>query len=144
MRFVDFIIDKLVHGFNWIGNLLYKMFSFLAPVIGFLWDLLQGISYLIMQLALVVWAIIKIFVALFQFLGAIVIGFFRTILSFLTIDYSAYPVNYPSTSYQGMSYVVHWLNIGGWIDVVPYIILSLFWLMFAVAVIKLFGSGANS
>ena len=143
MRFVDFIVGKLVQGFNWIGNLLYKMFSFLAPVIGFLWELLQGIGYLIMQLALVVWGIIKLFGALIQFFGAIVVGFFRTIFSFMTIDYNAYPVNYPSTSYQGMAYVVQWLNLGGFLDVVPYIILALFWLLFAVSVIKLLGSGGS-
>lgn len=143
MKFVDFVVGKIVEGFNALGKLIYNMFSFLAPVLGFLWELLQGIGYFIVQLALVVWAVIKLFTALLQFFGALVVGFFRTIFSFLTIDFNANPINYPSESMTGMSYVAQWLNVGGMLDVLPYVILAVVWLLFVVAVFRLFAAGGG-
>lgn len=143
MRFVDFLVSKIVEGFNAIGKLIYNLFSFLAPVLGFLWELLQAIGYFVVQLALVIWGVIKLFTALLQFFGAIVLGFFRTIFGFLVIDYDAHAINYPSESMRGMSYVAEWLNVGGWLNVLPLVILAVIWILFAVAVFRLFSAGGG-
>lgn len=144
MRFVDFLVSKIVKGFNFIGDMIFKLMEFLATPLGYLLELLKGIFYFIYQLFNVVVHILMIFVALFQFLGAIVVGFFRTIFSFLTINYDQVQTYYPSTVGQGITSVIDLLSPTGFMTIVPYVLLAFVWLYFVIRIIKLFGTGGST
>ncbi|MNY41652.1 hypothetical protein D3C86_1764830 [compost metagenome] len=101
---------------------------------------LDGIWYFLTKLFLIVVAVIKIFVALFQFLGAIALGFMRTIQGFLWVDFSNVP-KYPSTSYTGLKLVSDFLGPTGMMTVFPMVLLAIVWLVFVLRIFALIGDG---
>ncbi|MFD5022373.1 hypothetical protein ACFWMP_26065 [Paenibacillus sp. NPDC058367] len=141
MTFVNSLLSFLSRSMSFLGDFFSKLLSFLAYPLGWLISFLDGIWYFLTVLFKIVVAVIMIFVALFQFLGAMALGFLRTIQSFLWIDFSSTPLNYPSTSYTGLKLVSEFLGPTGIMTVVPMIMLAVVWLLFVLRVFALLGDG---
>ena len=141
MTFVNVLMSFLSGAFSWLGDAFNKLFNFLAVPFGWLIWLLDGIWYFLVTLFNIAVAVLHIFVSLFQFLGALILGFLRTIKGFLVIDFSQTPVNYPSTSYTGLKLVADFLQPIGLMTVVPMVLLAVLWLLFILRVFALFGDG---
>lgn len=143
MKFVDALLQLLQSGFNFLGDQLYKLFSFLAKPMSYIYYFFEGIFYFLYQLFNIVVKIVMIFVAMVQLFAALVAGFVRTILSMLTINFNNVP-HYPSSSGQGITAVMTLLGDAGMLTVVPYIVLAILWFYFIKKIIGLIGgvSGA--
>lgn len=140
MTFVDTLMSFLSGAFSVIAKGIQTLLNFLTVPLGWLVALIEGIWYFLTKLVTVVIKVIDIFIALFQFLGAIILGFMRTIKGLLFIDFSRTPINYPSATSKGMSLVVDKiLQPVGFMTVVPGILLALVWLFFVYKVIGLLG-----
>ena len=139
MTFVNFLVGKLINGFNFVGDMLYKFISFLAKPLSYVYYFFDGVFYFVMQLALVVWKIISLFVALFQFFGALVAGFFRTITSFLAIDFTSSPVHFPSSSLRGLQVILNLIAPMGLLSVLPLVLIAVVWFIFVKRMIGLLG-----
>lgn len=145
MTFVDTLMSFLSGAMSFIADGFTKLFHFLAVPLGWIVSLIEGIWYFITCLFQVLVAFIDIFVALFQFLGALSLGFFRTITGLLTIDYSKTPIHYPSETQTGMSVVLdNILAPTGFLTVVPMICLAIVWLLFVIAIFGLLGGEKDS
>lgn len=140
MRFADTLLGWLSGALSFIGDGFNKILDLLAYPLGWIVALIEGIWYFISALFRIAIGIIDIFIALFQFLGALFMGFFRTIQGLLSINFTSTPVSYPSASQQGISVVLEKiLAPAGFLTVVPMICLSVVWLLFILAVFKLMG-----
>jgi hypothetical protein len=144
MTFVDSLLTLLQSGFGFIGDMIYQLVQFLAKPLSYVYSFFEGIFYALLKLFEVVVLIVKIFTAFIQFFGAIVAGFFRTLFSMLTIDFSQTPINYPSISYQGIQVVIDLVQPMGLLTVVPSICLALIWFFFVKQMIGLVGGGITS
>ncbi|RJG23299.1 hypothetical protein [Paenibacillus thiaminolyticus] len=140
MTFVDTLMRYLSGAFDVLASGIQKLLEFLSYPLGWLVALIEGIWYFLTSLVQVVILVIDIFIALFQFIGALFLGFFRTIKGLLWIDMSKTPVNYPGASGDGID-VVKDMVLGpiGFLDVVPYGLLAIVWLLFIVRVFSLLG-----
>ncbi|WP_103110845.1 hypothetical protein [Brevibacillus reuszeri] len=136
MKFVNVLMQFLSDSVAFLGNLFSKLLEFLAVPLGWIVSFLEGIWYFLTVLFDIVVAVIKIFVALFQFLGALAVGFFKTIKMFLVPDFSRTPIHYPGGMKTGMDEVIKVVDPVGFLDVVPLIFLAVIWLLF---IIRLFG-----
>lgn len=139
MKFVDKLLSMIGDTARFIGDMIFKLIEFLAKPLSYLWYFLDGIFYFFYQLFLVVAQIIMIFVAILQFFGALVLGFFRTLKSFLVIDFNATPINMPSTSYLGVQEVLKVIDPMGLLSVVPMIATALIWFFFIKKILGLLG-----
>jgi len=143
MTFVDTLMSWLSRAFGWLGDIFSKLFDFLAVPFGWLISILEGIWYFLTVLFSIVVAVIKIFVALFQFLGSLILGFMRTIKQLLVIDFSQTPVNYVSETGTGIKVIVDLLEPVGFLTVVPMVLLAIVWIYFIIRVFALLGGEAN-
>lgn len=140
MTFVNTLMSFLSGAFKVIGNGIQTLLNFLAVPLGWLVSLIEGIWYFLTKLVTIVIKVIDIFIALFQFLGSLALGFLRTIKALLFIDFSRTPVNYPSSTGTGMQLVVDKvLQPVGFLNVIPAVLLALLWLFFVIRVIGLLG-----
>lgn len=140
MTFVDVLMIFLSGAFKILGDGLQALLNFLAVPLGWIVALIEGIWYFLTQIVAVVIEVIDIFIALFQFLGSLFVGFFMTIKGLLIIDFSKTPVNYPSSTSQGIQVVVEKvLEPVGFMTVVPGILLAVLWLLFVIRTIGLLG-----
>lgn len=134
--------DKIIEGFNnfigFIGNMFKYLFDFLEKPLMLLYQLLDGIFYFFYQLFNVVVAIVKIFVASFQFIGSMILGLFRTIKLWLTVDVTP-DTNFPSATHQGFQTVIDLVAPTGLLTVVPLVALAFLWFFFVIKMIGLFG-----
>jgi phage-related protein len=142
MKFVDALLSLVSGGFNFLADLIYKLFSFLAKPLSYVYYFFEGVFYFLFQLFNIVVKVVMIFVGLFQLFIALVAGFVRTIMSMLTINYTA--PHYPSASGQGITAVTDILNASGMLTVVPYIVLAVIWMYFVKRMIGLLGGGSNA
>lgn len=143
MTFVDTLLNFLYKCFSFIGDAIGSLMNLLAYPLGWIISFLEGIWYFLTVLFSVVVAVIKIFVALFQFLGALILGFMRTIKGLLFIDFSQTPLHYPSETGTGMSLVMGFLEPIGFLTVVPMVLLAIVWLYFVIRVFALLGGEAS-
>lgn len=139
MKFVDKLLGLIASGFNKMIDGFLLVIQFFAKPLSYLLEFLKGIFYFIYKLGEVAVAVIKLFVALFQFFIAIIAGIFRTIKSWLTINPSAGDVSFPSVSNRGFGVVMDILQPTGLLTVVPIVALAFVWFFFAMRVVSLFG-----
>lgn len=144
MTFVNALLSMLSKGFNFLGDMLARLIEFIAKPLSYVFYFFDGVFYFLFQLFNVVVKIIMIFVAMVQFFGAIVVGFVRTIMKMLSIDFNASPPNYPGGSYKGIQAVLDVFQPLGVLTVVPLIILAITWFLFVKQIIGLIGGGARS
>lgn len=145
------MIEKILNGFTlviaWLGNLFGRLFTFLGNLFSELFDLLakplsyvlsffDGVFYFITVLFNVAVKCIQIFVALFQFLGSIILGVLRTIRLWLTVSISP-NTKFPSASNQGFQTVIDLLMPTGLMTVVPMVAIAFLWFFFIVKIIGL-------
>lgn len=141
MTLVHTLMNWLASFGAFIADFFGKLLSFLAYPLGFLLSILDGIWYFLTKLFYVVVAVIHIFVSLFQFLGALGLGFLRTIRGFLTVDFSQTPLHYPSWSNNGLQLVYDVLSPTGLMTVVPSVFLAVIWILFILRIFALLGDG---
>ncbi|WP_348623371.1 hypothetical protein ABFT51_20785 [Paenibacillus peoriae] len=139
MTFIETLSFYLTSFANLVADGFTKLFSFLSTPLGWLIWLIEGIWYFLTKLFEVVVAILDIFVSLFQFFGALLVGFLRTIKGLLWIDFGQTPIYYPSTVSIGMKTVVDALSPTGLLTVVPLVMLAIVWLFFVYKVFALLG-----
>lgn len=145
--------DKIIDGFNkfisFIGKLFKSLFDliagafnalldFLEKPLALLYHLLDGIFYFFYQIFNVVVAIIKIFVASFQFIGSLILGVFRTIKMWLTINITP-DTNFPSATHEGFKTVIDLVAPTGLLTIVPLVSIAFLWFYFVIKMIGLFG-----
>ncbi|EEK86454.1 hypothetical protein GH836_26155 [Bacillus thuringiensis] len=136
-KFVKF----LKGGFEAVIKSLKTLIDFLATPFQYLLDFLKGIFYFIEKLFQVVVAIIKLFVALFQFLGAVIAGFFRTLYSWLSPSFDGSNVSFPSASMKGFKTATDILLPTGLLTVVPMVVTCFIWYLFVKKLMDLFRGG---
>lgn len=95
---IDMLLNLLKSGFEGIMKMVYMLFDFIGKAFGLLFWFLDGIFYFVGQLFLVLIKVVMLFVALFQFLGAIVVGFLKTIGNMLVMHAST--PNLPSKNWR--------------------------------------------
>lgn len=139
MKFVDKLLGLISQGFGKIIDALFKFIQFLATPLSYLLEFLKGIFYFIYKFFEIAGHIIMIFVAMFQFLFALIAGVFRTIKNWLTINPSASDVSFPSMSHRGFGVVTDLLQPTGLMTVVPMVALAFLWFYFILKIIGLFG-----
>lgn len=144
MTFVDSLLTMLSKAFGFIGDMLYSIIQFLAKPLSYIYYFFDGVFYFLYQLFNVVVKVIMIFVALVQFFGSIVLGFLRTVMKMLTVDFSSTPIHYPDSSLQGITVVLDLVRPMGLLTVVPLIILALTWFYFIKKMIGLLGGVGGS
>lgn len=93
---------------------------------------------------MVVVGIVKLFVGLLQLLGALIAGFTRTIMSFLTVDFNSTPKNVLNETATGIDVVMNLLAPTGVLTVVPYICLAMIWFVFIKQMIGLIGGRVSA
>lgn len=139
MKFVDKLLTFLKTAIDNIIDALFAFIEFLAKPLSYLLAFLEGVFYFVMQVFEVAVSVVMIFVALFQFILALITGVFRTIGNWLTVNPSVNDVTFPSTTYQGFEVVIDLLQPTGLLTVVPMICLALLWFFFVIKIIGLFG-----
>lgn len=144
MKFVDFLVSKLVSGFNLLTDMLYNLFSFLAKPLSYVFYFFDGVFYFFYEVALIVWKVISIFIALLQFFVAIVSGFVRFIVTMVSPSFDQTPVHYPSSSQQGLQVVMDVLQPTGLLTVAPLVCLAILWVYFIKKMIGLLGGDIKS
>jgi hypothetical protein len=138
LNFIEQILDGFKHVGEWIVDGFTALFNLLAKPLSYLYYFLDGIFYFITVLFDIAIKVINIFVALFQFIGALILGFVRTLQMLLTPSFSA-PVNLPSSSNQGLNVVLDLVAPMGILNIVPYICLAFVWFFFVMRILALFG-----
>uniref|UniRef100_UPI00203BAC23 hypothetical protein n=1 Tax=Bacillus cytotoxicus TaxID=580165 RepID=UPI00203BAC23 len=138
-RFTSF----LKGGFEAVIGSIKKGLDFLATPIEYLFEFLKGIFYFVEKFFQVVVAIIKLFVALFQFLGAVITGFFKTLYSWLTPSFNGGDVGFPSASMRGFKTATDILLPTGLLTVVPAVVTCFLWYLFVRKLMDLFGGGKH-
>lgn len=138
MKFVDKLFKLLSDGFNTLIHAFTTLFKWLGKIIGYLVEFFEGIFYFIWKIFEVAIAVVKIFVALFQFIFALGAGIFRTIKSWITVSPQK-DLSFPSVSMKGFSVVTDILQGTGILTVVPMVALAFLWFFFVLKMIGLFG-----
>jgi hypothetical protein len=158
LMFMNFAVgasfaDKIIQGFNSILSFIAKTFGglfdliatgfnkliqFLAKPLAYLYAFLEGVFYFFTKLFDIAVAIVKIFVACFQFVLALIAGIFRTIKRWLTVQPKE-DLNFPSVSNKGFETVMDIVEPTGLLTVVPMVALAFLWFFFAIKMIGLFG-----
>lgn len=146
-------IEKILDGFNKVLAFLGGVFSglfqliadgfnkllhFIQKPLTYLYYFLEGIFYFFIKLFDVVVLVVKIFVALFQFIFALGAGILRTITKWLTVDLSP-NTKFVSSTYSGFQTVMDLLQPTGLLTVVPLVALAFLWFFFVIKMIGLFG-----
>lgn len=146
-------IEKIIDGFNavisFLGALFQPLFDliadgfnalldFLEKPLALLFHFLDGIFYFFVQLFNIVVLVIKIFVAFFQFLGALILGVFRTIKMWLIPSLSG-DTNFPSATHAGFKTVIDLVAPTGLLTIVPMVAIAFVWFYFIIKMIGLFG-----
>lgn len=132
-------LSKLFNGlFSLIANAINELMSFLAKPLAYLLAFLEGIFYFFTKLFDIAVAIVKICVACFQFVGALIAGIFRTIYKWLTVS-PVQDLSFPSVSNQGFKAVIDQVQGTGLLTVVPMVALAFLWFFFVIKMIGLFG-----
>ncbi|MDY8049652.1 hypothetical protein UY416_25515 [Paenibacillus polymyxa] len=139
MTFIEALTFYLTSLLKLVFNGFTNLLSYLSEPLSWLVWLIEGIWYFLTKLFEVVVAILDIFVSLFQFFGALLVGFLRTIKGLLWIDFGQTPIYYPSTVSIGMKTVVDALSPTGLLTVVPLVMLAIVWLFFVYKVFALLG-----
>jgi hypothetical protein len=139
MKFVDKLLSLIRDTSKFIGDMIYKLYEFLAKPLTYVYYFFDGVFYFFYQLWNIAVKAIMIFVALIQFFAALTMGFVRTIKGMLTVDFNSTPINYPSTSYQGIQAVLDVVDPIGILDIVPLIILAVVWFLFVKKILGLLG-----
>jgi hypothetical protein len=152
------LASKLIGGFNkiisHISNDFSKMFTFFSSLFSNLFDFLEkplallyfffeGVFYFFEKIYFVVVLVIKIFVACFQFVGALFVGLFRTISWWLNVSPTA-DTHFPSASGQGFETVIDIIRPTGLLTIVPLVALSFVSFYFVVKIVGLFGGSVSS
>ncbi|MFH5781818.1 hypothetical protein [Heyndrickxia oleronia] len=138
-KFVDIIIKGFTNVLHFIVSGFQKLIDLLAKPIHYLWYFLDGIFYFVTVLFNIVVKIVMIFVALFQFVFALIVGFLRTIQDFLTPSFNTGQVHFPMESNRGFSVVLDVVGGTGLLTIVPYILLALVWGAFIMKMFALLG-----
>lgn len=138
MNFIEKILTFLVSLGRLIVDGFVGLFELLSKPLSYLFYFLDGVFYFIMQLFDIVVKVVMIFVALFQFVAAMIAGVFRFFRSLLTPSFNQ-PVNMPSNSQQGLDVVLDVVDPVGLLDIVPYILVAFVWVFFAMKILALFG-----
>jgi hypothetical protein len=138
MKFIEKILDGFKRVGDWIVNGFRELFELLSKPLSYLYYFLDGLFYFFIVFFDVVIKIINIFVALFQFIFALIYGFMRTLADLLTPSFSS-PVNMPSTSQTGLDVVLDVVDPLGILNIVPYICLAFVWFFFIKNILALFG-----
>ncbi|MED4965384.1 hypothetical protein [Heyndrickxia coagulans] len=120
---------------------LKTFIDFLATPFQYLLDFLKGIFYFIEKLFQVVVAIIKLFVALFQFLGAVIAGFFKTLFLWVQHNFDGGNVSFPSASMKGFKVATDILLPTGLLTVIPAVVTCFIWYLFVKKLMDLFRGG---
>lgn len=147
------MLDKIIDGFNNIIDFLSSFFSSIFDFFGKFFEglinillvplqlivsFLEGVFYFIAKLFEVVVLIVRIFVALFQYIFALIAGIVRSIASWLT--FSVKPnLSFPSSSEIGFTTVIDILDGTGILTVVPVVATAFVWFYFVLKMIGLFG-----
>lgn len=139
MKFVDKLLGLISIGFSNVIDAFFKLIEFIAIPLSYVLEFLKGIFYFLYKFFEIAVQIIMIFVALFQFVFALIGGVFRTIKNWLTINPSAGDVTFPSVSHQGFAVVTDLLQPTGLMTVVPLVALAFLWFFFVLKMIGLFG-----
>lgn len=147
------MLDKIIDGFNniidFLGSIFGKVFDFFAKFFEGLINILlvplqlivsflEGVFYFISKLFEVVVLIVRIFVALFQFIFALIAGIVRSITSWLTFSVKG-NISFPSVSESGFSTVIDILDGTGILTVLPIVATAFVWFYFVLKMIGLFG-----
>jgi hypothetical protein len=139
MKFVDSMFDwfssigsTIANGFNNLLDLIMKPLSYLF------W-FLDGVFYFFMMIFDVAVKLVMIFVALFQFIMALITGLLRTIQDLLTPTFNSADVNLPSNSEQGLQVVLDLVDPTGLLTIIPYICIAFVWSAFIYKILGLFG-----
>lgn len=147
------MVDKIIDGFNNIIDFLSSFFSSIFSFFGkffeglinillvplqLLVSFLEGVFYFIAKLFEVVVLIVRIFVALFQFIFALIAGIVRSIASWLTFSVKG-NISFPSSSEIGFTTVIDILDGTGILTVVPVVATAFVWFYFVLKMIGLFG-----
>lgn len=135
LSFIGSLFSSL---FDLISGSFQSLFEFLAVPLGWLVSFFEGVFYFFEKLFTVLVVIVKIFVALFQYLGSLIAGVFRMIKGFLTVDVNA-STKFVSTTEQGFSVVVDLLHGTGLLTVVPLVATAFVWFFFCLKVFQAFG-----
>lgn len=138
MNFIEKILTVIVGLGKLIVDGFKNLFSFLEKPLSYLFYFLDGIFYFFMQLFDIVVKVVMIFVALFQFIAALIIGVFRTLQGLLYPTFHQ-PINMPSTTSQGVDVVLDLVDPMGVLDIVPYICVAFVWFYFILKILALFG-----
>lgn len=148
---------KVVKGFNSILNFLGKVFGnlfslisksfqalidLLAAPIKYLMYFLEGIFYFFQQIFIIAVMVIKIFIAIFQYIGALIMGIFRTIKMWLIPSLNG-NTKFVSATGDGFKTVIDLLQPTGLLTVVPMVALAFLWFYFALKMLGLFGGSVH-
>jgi hypothetical protein len=139
MNFVEKLLGLMSSGFDFVGDMLFSLISFIAKPLSYVFYFFDGVFYFLYQLYNIVVGVIKIFVALVQFFFAIVLGFMRTLREMLTIDFSQTPIHFPSKTMDGVQAVLDLVDPMGVLDIVPLILIAVTWGYFIKKIIGLLG-----
>lgn len=149
--------DKIVDGFNAIfkffGKIFGGLFKLLSSGFQILIDLLakplkyllyffEGIFYFFEKVLEVVIMVVKVFVSIFQFAGSLIMGVFRTIKSWLTVDIHG-SSKFVSASNEGFKTVIDLLQPTGLLTIVPMVATAFLWFYFVIKMIGLFGGSVH-
>lgn len=147
------MLDKIIDGFNNIIDFLSSFFSSIFDFFGKFFEglinillvplqlivsFLEGVFYFIAKLFEVVVLIVRIFVALFQYIFALIAGIVRSIASWLTFSVKG-NISFPSSSEIGFTTVIDILDGTGILTVVPVVATAFVWFYFVLKMIGLFG-----
>ena len=139
LKFLGKVFGSL---FSLISDAFQALFDLLAAPLKYLMYFLEGIFYFFQQIFVVVVIIIKIFVALFQYIGALIVGIFRTIKMWLIPGLSG-NTKFVSATDQGFKTVIDLLQPTGLLTIVPMVALAFLWFYFALKMLGLFGGSVH-
>jgi len=139
MNFIEKLLQIIVNAAKYIGDIIYKLIEFLLLPLSYLLYFLEGCLYFINVLFQVAMKTVMIFVALFQFLFAIISGFMKTIFSMFNPQINTDGVSFPSVASQGFQTVLEIIAPTGLLTVVPVVATFFLWFYFIIKIIGLFG-----
>lgn len=143
MTFVNALLGFLQRFAFMIKDAFEKLIELILYPMGWLVWLFDGIWYFLYVLFSVVVKIIQIFVALFQYLGALIGGFLKAIKGLVSLSFNQTPINFPSESQRGFQLVLDVLQPVGFMTVVPLVLLAILWIYFVIRIMSLIGGGTN-
>ncbi|MED1652181.1 hypothetical protein [Bacillus pacificus] len=134
--------DAILKGLSKFGNAMVNGFKsfmeFLTKPLGYLLEFLEGIFYFFACLFKVVFLIIKIFTALFQFFWATATSVIKTLLMWIGVVPSG-KVYLPHEAQNGFQVVIDKLMPTGIMTTVPMVATAFLWLFFGMKVFSLYG-----